>query len=139
MKQKNLKKRHKISKPDSSAAKASDSSENALALPLNTDRREFLKNTTKFGLGLATSSVFFPFEAAEAFRSNIGFWKNSQIPEGLFAWGENGFGRIGDSSSSNRSAPIQIDALTNWTKISAGGSHTAAIKTDGTPGARRKK
>ena len=42
-------------------------------------------------------------------------------------------GALGDGlDSSNVSSPIQIGALTDWDKVSAGNSRSAAIKTDGT-------
>lgn len=50
----------------------------------------------------------------------------------LWSWGANGNGQLGNLSVVNRSSPIQIGALTTWTKISAGAGHSAAIKNDGT-------
>lgn len=53
----------------------------------------------------------------------------------LWSWGLNtDVPMVGDSTSINRSSPVQIGALTNWLKLSAGaGSYkVAAIKTDGT-------
>ena len=51
----------------------------------------------------------------------------------LWAWGEAGEGRLGNNSTVDKSSPIQVGALTNWAQVSASsGSHTAAIKTDGT-------
>ena len=39
---------------------------------------------------------------------------------------------LGDSTAIDRSSPVQIGSLTNWSKIQAGGTIAAAIKTDGT-------
>jgi alpha-tubulin suppressor-like RCC1 family protein len=51
----------------------------------------------------------------------------------LYTWGSRNLGRLGDGSSSGAmSSPIQIGALTDWNQVSAGDSHNAAIKTDGT-------
>jgi alpha-tubulin suppressor-like RCC1 family protein len=51
----------------------------------------------------------------------------------LWLWGNNGFGQLGDNSTTKRSSPVQtISGGTNWKQVSAGTSHTAAIKTDGT-------
>ena len=53
---------------------------------------------------------------------------------GLWLWGNNAAGGLGDGSSiTPRSSPIQtVSGGTNWKQVSSGYSHTAAIKTDGT-------
>lgn len=50
----------------------------------------------------------------------------------LWAWGHNGSGRLGDGTTAQRTSPVQIGALTTWSKVSAGQGYSAAIKTDGT-------
>ena len=53
----------------------------------------------------------------------------------LWLWGQASNGRLGTNSSGlvHRSSPVQtVSGGTNWKQVSAGGSHTAAIKTDGT-------
>ena len=35
----------------------------------------------------------------------------------LFAWGENGSGRLGLGDVVNRSSPVQVGALTTWSKV----------------------
>jgi alpha-tubulin suppressor-like RCC1 family protein len=51
----------------------------------------------------------------------------------LWAWGNGGSGRLGDNSTVSRSTPVTTFAGgNNWKQVAAGGSHTAAIKTDGT-------
>jgi len=51
----------------------------------------------------------------------------------LYAVGRNNAqGQIGDGTQINRSSPVQIGALTTWSKVSAGYFLSAAIKTDGT-------
>jgi alpha-tubulin suppressor-like RCC1 family protein len=56
----------------------------------------------------------------------------------LWTWGQNSvtgvpFGQLGDNTGINRSTPVTTFAGgTNWKQVTAGGFHTAAIKTDGT-------
>lgn len=50
----------------------------------------------------------------------------------LWGWGYNSNGELGCGDTDNRSSPIQtIVGGTDWLKVSSGGRHTAAIKTDG--------
>jgi len=52
---------------------------------------------------------------------------------GLWLWGANSYGQLGDNTTTGRSSPVQtIAGGENWRMVSAGGYHTAAIKTDGT-------
>lgn len=48
----------------------------------------------------------------------------------LWGWGINVYGPIGVGDQFNRSSPVQVGTLTNWTQVSAGGSlgSTMAIK-----------
>jgi alpha-tubulin suppressor-like RCC1 family protein len=50
----------------------------------------------------------------------------------MWAWGVNGFGQLGQNDTINRSSPVQIGALTTWSKIAFGIAANHAIKTDGT-------
>jgi alpha-tubulin suppressor-like RCC1 family protein len=51
----------------------------------------------------------------------------------LWAWGRNQYrGPLGDGTTINRSSPVQVGALTNWSKVAAGTFSSASIKTDGT-------
>ena len=51
----------------------------------------------------------------------------------LWTWGNGTNGRLGNAVTTNASTPVTTFAGgTNWKQVSAGGSHTAAIKTDGT-------
>ena len=50
----------------------------------------------------------------------------------LWAWGANNYGQLGLGNTTNRSSPVQVGALTTWSKVCCGLYHTAAIKTDGT-------
>jgi alpha-tubulin suppressor-like RCC1 family protein len=51
----------------------------------------------------------------------------------LWIWGNGSQGALGNTQTTNRSTPVTTFAGgTNWKQVSCGGSHTAAIKTDGT-------
>jgi alpha-tubulin suppressor-like RCC1 family protein len=52
----------------------------------------------------------------------------------LWTWGYGGYGRLGNGvTTGNISTPVTTSAGgTDWKQVSAGDSHTAAIKTDGT-------
>jgi alpha-tubulin suppressor-like RCC1 family protein len=51
----------------------------------------------------------------------------------LWVWGNGGNGRLGNADTTDRSTPVTTFAGgTNWKQVNSGGTHTAAIKTDGT-------
>ena len=52
-----------------------------------------------------------------------------------WTWGLNTSGQLGDNTAVNKSSPVAVthaSGNTCWRQISAGGSHTAAVKLDGT-------
>jgi len=49
----------------------------------------------------------------------------------VWAWGSNEFGQLGDGTTIDSPAPIQVSGLTDVTAITGGSSHTLALKTDG--------
>jgi alpha-tubulin suppressor-like RCC1 family protein len=50
----------------------------------------------------------------------------------LWSWGQNTSGRLGLNDTANRSSPVQVGALTDWSQVSGGSTFCAAIKTNGT-------
>jgi alpha-tubulin suppressor-like RCC1 family protein len=49
----------------------------------------------------------------------------------LFCWGNNGVGQLGNNSTTDSHVPVQESTgATDWARVSAGWSHTCAIKTD---------
>ena len=50
----------------------------------------------------------------------------------LWSWGYNLYGQLGLSDNVQRSSPVQVGALSDWSQIKTGFTHTTAIKTNGT-------
>ena len=51
----------------------------------------------------------------------------------LWTLGGNGYGQLGQNTAGvSRSSPVQVGALTTWSKISSGNLHSLATKIDGT-------
>ena len=52
---------------------------------------------------------------------------------GLWSWGNNQFGQLGDNVITHKSSPVQtVSGGANWKLVGGGNYHIAAIKTDGT-------
>lgn len=49
----------------------------------------------------------------------------------IWSWGLNNLGQLGLNDTATRTSPVQIGALTDWSKVSSGRQYTIAIKTDG--------
>ena len=67
---------------------------------------------------------------------NIASNAGTRTSPGLWVWGVNTNGGIGDGTTVSYSSPIQVGALNNWKQIAAGGSnstnvYSGAIRTDG--------
>jgi alpha-tubulin suppressor-like RCC1 family protein len=50
----------------------------------------------------------------------------------LWGWGLNSQGQIGDGTVTNRSSPVQIGTLNNWSSVDCNQNHSIAVKNDGT-------
>ncbi|MFZ5469582.1 MAG: hypothetical protein ACOZIN_09105 [Myxococcota bacterium] len=50
----------------------------------------------------------------------------------LWCWGRNFFGQLGDGTTTNRAAAVQVTALSGVVDVSAGNAHTCAAKSDNT-------
>jgi alpha-tubulin suppressor-like RCC1 family protein len=83
-----------------------------------------------------TGMMFFNTTSGKIEVWNGAAWKesvstSSEIPS-AWAWGSGSFGRLGDTTTSNRSSPVSVvGGFTDWVQIS-GGQHTAAIRANGT-------
>jgi alpha-tubulin suppressor-like RCC1 family protein len=51
----------------------------------------------------------------------------------LWTWGSNYRGKLGDNTLVSKSSPVSVvGGFTDWCQVSAGGVHTAAVRTNGT-------
>lgn len=50
----------------------------------------------------------------------------------VWAWGYNGWGQLGDGTTTDRRTPVQVSGLSDIIAIAGGGSHSLALKSDGT-------
>jgi alpha-tubulin suppressor-like RCC1 family protein len=51
----------------------------------------------------------------------------------IWSWGSGADGRLGDNTLVTRSSPVSVvGGFTDWCQVSAGGFHTAAVRTNGT-------
>jgi alpha-tubulin suppressor-like RCC1 family protein len=50
----------------------------------------------------------------------------------VWAWGDNFYGQLGDTTTNGRNYPVQASGLTNAIAIEAGDFHSLAVKSDGT-------
>jgi alpha-tubulin suppressor-like RCC1 family protein len=55
-----------------------------------------------------------------------------QLYPNAWAWGFNGSGRLGDSSTTDRSSPIPVvGGFSDWVQVSAGDRHSVALRANG--------
>lgn len=67
--------------------------------------------------------------SAGGFSHSIGLRNNGTI----WGWGSNTSGRLGDGTTTNRSSPVSVVGnFTDWIQVSAGQSHTVALRSNGT-------
>lgn len=50
----------------------------------------------------------------------------------VWTWGKNGYGQLGDGTTTNRQTPLKVSGLSGVTAIAAGDYHTIALTNDGT-------
>jgi len=49
----------------------------------------------------------------------------------VFCWGANGYGRLGDGTTTQRSTTVRVIGLTNATQVTAGRSHSCGVRPNG--------
>jgi len=55
-----------------------------------------------------------------------------QLGGSVWAWGENGYGQIGNGTTINQATPVQVGGIVGATAVSVGDVHTAVLRSDGT-------
>ena len=63
---------------------------------------------------------------------NYGFSVSAKTDGTLWSWGSNANGQLGDNTVADKSSPIQVGALTNWSKVAAGFTLSLSVKSDKT-------
>jgi alpha-tubulin suppressor-like RCC1 family protein len=108
-----------------------------------------IESLEKYGLGTVESVSRLPPAANNTGRfvfilnesryvySNGTTWDITNIyrkpDQSAYAWGLNTSGQLGDITSTNRSSPVSIVGfLIDWIQVSAGGTHSLALRANGT-------
>ena len=47
-------------------------------------------------------------------------------------WGSNGYGQLGDETTTNRPTPVTVSGISSATRVSGGTQHTCAVLSDNT-------
>jgi alpha-tubulin suppressor-like RCC1 family protein len=91
----------------------------------------------QFGNGIFSSSANpIPLRVLEDMRFSsvaAGDWHTLAIDTdgGLWAWGRNHFGQLGDNTTDNKSSPVRIKDGTLFSSVTASDDHSLAIDTTG--------
>lgn len=83
------------------------------------------------GIEGGSASGIWTLDQAAA-KKQQGLWPSPSIAKTLFAWGINTNGRLGDSTESPKSSPVQIGSTGEWAYVASGNSQCSGIKIDGT-------
>jgi hypothetical protein len=67
------------------------------------------------GEGGSAPGVWTLSEALE--NEKAGTWPKPVLDRELYSWGNGGNGRLGHNNTIDRSSPVQIGALTTWSKL----------------------
>jgi alpha-tubulin suppressor-like RCC1 family protein len=50
----------------------------------------------------------------------------------LWCWGANNIGQVGDGTTTDKTSPVQVTGLADFSQVSAGDNHTCALRSDST-------
>ncbi len=83
------------------------------------------------------SIVFVENENETYILMSTGIWeplfRTVILGQNAYAWGSNGSGQLGDSTSADRSSPVSlVGGFTDWISANAGNSHSLGVRANGT-------
>ncbi len=67
-------------------------------------------------------------ELATGMNFSVAVWADGA----MWAWGANGYGQLGDGTTTDQHTPIEVSTLTNVISVGAGNCHTVALRSDQT-------
>ncbi|CAI6070600.1 InlB B-repeat-containing protein [Cohnella sp. JJ-181] len=96
-----------------------------------------LNTAGEMGNGTQSAAQSTPVQVAgldHVVAISAGNYHNLAIKENgtVWAWGDNGWGALGDGTTTKRIVPVQVQGLSDVKAVSAGGWHSVALKADGT-------
>lgn len=87
------------------------------------------------GATLPGANVFSPVSVLSTVRKVTGGGLHAlaiRLDGTLYGWGDNGYGQVGDNTSTNRSSPVAVTGVTDkYIDIAAGCWHSIALRTNG--------
>ncbi len=93
-----------------------------------------------FGLTSPAASAA-PATTASTTNTAAGDWLDVAVGDGhtcaikadngLWCWGDNGYGELGNGSLTSSTTPIAVGGASDWTQVRAGVSHTCGIRANG--------
>ena len=123
------------SKTNNDAQSFIRSTDNALIIWGANDSGQIGDNTVvnrsspvQLGVGFGNSQFA---KIARAKVASAGYTLGVKTDGTLWSWGSGVGGVLGSTATTNRSSPVQVGTLTNWSDVATGPSHALAIKTDG--------
>jgi alpha-tubulin suppressor-like RCC1 family protein len=83
---------------------------------------------------LATLLLFFSPQLGRTGPGSGGSYHTVVVkPDGtVWTWGTNGYGQLGDGTTTQRRVPTQVTTLSDIIAVAAGADHTLALEDDGT-------
>ncbi len=112
---------------------SSDETVNTLVSGLSADTSYYYRIAAQNSAGTAYGSEK-SFTTSKLMDVKAGGWHTLGLKSDgtVWAWGNNGSGRLGDGTTTDRHTPVQVNGLSGVTAIAGGWHYTIAMKSDGT-------